>query len=84
VLASFSHYQGGARFAIQLLHGMLFGYYAFAAFCLTLHLALSRLSMSTAFTVAFITALLVQLTTRRVLQRRAELQQPQSRTSAPG
>ena len=39
VLAVFSQRQAGAGFAVRLLRGMVYGYWAFAAFCLSLALA---------------------------------------------
>ena len=40
VLVAFSHRQSGADFAVRLLRGMVYNYYAFATFCLVLALAL--------------------------------------------
>jgi hypothetical protein len=67
VLAAFSHRSAGKEFAIKLLKGMLLGWYAFSAFCFTLSLLLENSSIPIAFTVATITASIVQLTTRRFL-----------------
>lgn len=64
VLVVFSHRQGGAAFAIQLLRGMVLGYYAFSAFCVVLSLALPAMPMAPAFACAFGAALLIQTTTR--------------------
>lgn len=64
VLVVFSHRQGGAAFAIQLLRGMVLGYHAFAAFCVVLSLTLPAMPMATAFACAFGAAFLIQTATR--------------------
>lgn len=70
VLAVFSHRSAGAGFVIQLLKGMVLGYYAFAVFCIVLSMMLTRTGAGTAFASAFAAALLVQALTRLLLQHR--------------
>lgn len=60
VLVIFSHRSSGANFAVNLLRGMVLGYYSFASFCLVLALTLPKLSIGVAFTAALAVALLVQ------------------------
>jgi uncharacterized membrane protein (GlpM family) len=69
VLAAFSHRQQGAAFAIELLRGTVFGYYAFSAFCAVLALALPRLDLTAAFLLALTCALVIQAISRFALQR---------------
>ncbi len=64
VLVVFSHRQSGGTHAIQLLRGMVLGYYAFASFCVVLTLALPTMRVAPAFACAFGTALLIQTATR--------------------
>jgi hypothetical protein len=70
VLVGFSHVHSGRAFAVTMLRGMVFGYYAFAVFCLTVSLLLRQQSISVAFGSAFLCALLVQVSMRRVLSAR--------------
>jgi hypothetical protein len=67
VLAAFSHRQSGAGFAILLLRGTVYGYYAFALFCLVLALALPRLGLAWGFGLALGGAGLVQAGSRLLL-----------------
>lgn len=60
VLAAFSHRQSGAGFAILLLRGTVYGYYAFAVFCLVLALTLPRLGVAGGFGLALGCAGLIQ------------------------
>lgn len=69
VLVVFSHRHAGAGFAINMLRGMVLGYYAFGVFCLSLSLALPALGLGAAFLVALAGALLVQAGSRVVMQR---------------
>lgn len=69
VLAVFTHRQSGSVPAIQLLRGTLFGYYAFASFCIALALMLPRFSVLESFLAAFGVASATQLISRRYLQR---------------
>lgn len=64
VLVVFSHHQSGGAHAIELLRGMVLGYYAFASFCVVLTLALPSMHVAPAFACAFGTALLIQTATR--------------------
>ncbi|HSW15194.1 MAG TPA: hypothetical protein VLI06_20260 [Solimonas sp.] len=72
VLALFSHRHAGAGFAIGLLRGMVYGYFAFAGFCLVLALGLPRLGITGAFVAATGVALALQALTRLALLRRAQ------------
>jgi hypothetical protein len=69
VLAVFSHRHAGAPFAVSLLRSMTLGYYAFTSFCLVLALALPRLTIVAAFTLALAVATLVQALARRHIVR---------------
>ena len=68
VLVVFSHWQSGPAFTIQLLRGMVLGYYAFSIFCIVLVLALTSNRINVAFLIALGCALTVQGLTR-VLKR---------------
>jgi hypothetical protein len=61
VLVGFSHHFSGRAFAVALLRGMVFGYYAFATFCVTVSVLLGEQSTLTSFSCAFLGALIVQL-----------------------
>lgn len=67
VLVGFSHVRSGRAFAVALLRGMVFGYYAFAVFCLTLCMLLRQQPPVIAFCCAFACALAVQLLMKRML-----------------
>jgi hypothetical protein len=69
VLVVFSHRHSGAGFAVNLLRGMVLGYYACAVFCLVLSLALSSMGVSTAFLASLACAVLIQATSRIYLHR---------------
>lgn len=69
VLVVFSHRQSGAAFAIQLLRGMVLGYYAFSVFCIALALALPATSLAAAFALALGGAVAVQAISRITLRR---------------
>ncbi len=56
VLAMFSHHYQGAGFTVPMLRGMVLGYWAFAAFCGVLALALPRMAIPLAFAAALVTA----------------------------
>jgi hypothetical protein len=64
VLAIFSHRSSGANFAVNLLRGMVLGYYSFVSFCLALALTLPTMSIGVAFTISLAVALLVQATSK--------------------
>jgi hypothetical protein len=65
ILVGFSHHASGRDFAVNLLRGMVRGYYAFAAFCLVLSLALRDQGLPLAFGMAVLVALVVQVLSRR-------------------
>lgn len=69
VLVVFSHRHSGPGFAINLLRGMVLGYYAFAVFCLALSLSLSSMGVGAAFLLALGCALLIQAGSRLFLQK---------------
>lgn len=60
ILAAFTHAQGGAEAAIAILRGMQRGFFAFALFCFVASVALREMSIGAAFTLATLTALVVQ------------------------
>jgi hypothetical protein len=64
VLAVFSHRQSGPAFAIQLLRGMVLGYYSFAIFCIVLSQLLPATDLASAFLASLVCALLVQAMSR--------------------
>lgn len=67
VLVGFSHVRNGGAFAIALLRGMVYGYFAFASFCLVLSQQLKDGAVALAFGTAFACALAVQLTVKRLM-----------------
>jgi len=69
VLAVFSQRQSGAAFAIKLLRGMVFGYYAFGAFCLGVAMTLPLMGIAQSFSIALAGAVLVQAGSRILLDR---------------
>jgi len=66
VLVGFSHVQAGRASAVLLLGGMTLGYFAFAAFCVTLALFLRKQTIVIVFFTAFALALIVQLLVKAV------------------
>lgn len=70
VLVVFSHRHVGASFAIQMLRGMVLGYYAFAAFCIVLALTLPTAGITSAFVMALAAAVSIQAVSRHVALRR--------------
>ena len=70
VLVVFSHRHVGASFAIQMLRGMVLGYYAFAAFCIVLALTLPTAGITSAFVLALAAAVSIQAVSRHVALRR--------------
>ena len=85
VLVVFSHRHAGAAFAIQLLRGMVLGYYGFAGFCLVLALALPVMSLGPGFLAALACALMLQFISRFFLQRAQRASQTDAlRTVEPG
>jgi hypothetical protein len=69
VLAVFTHAQAGAGQLTILLRSFLLGFYGFAAFCLTLAVALPDLQTGPSFALASLGALAVQATTLNALHR---------------
>jgi len=67
VLVGFSHHHSGRAFAVALLRGMVFGYFAFATFCLAVSVLLRNQPVATAFSVALLCALIVQLAVKRLI-----------------
>ncbi|MEH6435753.1 hypothetical protein [Massilia sp. DD77] len=72
VLVGFSHRSSGAGFAVDLLRGMVRGYYAFAVFCLVLALLLRAQPLASSFIAATACALAVQLGLRAAVARSAK------------
>ncbi|MDO8271264.1 MAG: hypothetical protein Q7U82_04985 [Gammaproteobacteria bacterium] len=68
VLVVFSHRHSGAVFAVKLLRGMVFGYYAFGVFCFILSLALAKFSVALAFVASLASAVIVQAASRMYLR----------------
>ena len=68
VLVVFSHRSAGSGFAINLLRGMVYGWYSFATFCIILNLTLLPLGIAGAFLSALAAAAVVQIASRRLLQ----------------
>jgi hypothetical protein len=65
ILVGFSHYASGRDYAVNILRGMVRGYYAFASFCVVLSLALRERPVALAFEMAVGAALVVQVLSRR-------------------
>ena len=65
ILVGFSHYASGRDYAVNILLGMVRGYYAFATFCVVLSLLLRGQSIALAFGLAAVAALVVQVLGRR-------------------
>ena len=60
ILTAFAHRLQGPAAAVSVLRGLLFGLFAFAAFCFVLGVSLVRLGIPGAFAVAIAVAVLVQ------------------------
>lgn len=73
VLALFTHRSAGAAAAVQLLRGMVLGFYAFGTFCAVLAWALAVTGIGPAFASALTVAAVVQLLSRLWLSRHAVL-----------
>ena len=69
VLAVFSHRYSGYECTVLLLRGLVFGLYAFAAFCLALAMLLPAWGIAPGFVGAVSCALLVQFLSRAAVQR---------------
>lgn len=65
ILVGFSHYGSGRDYAVNILRGMVRGYYAFASFCVVLSLMLRDSPVVVAFGVAAACALVVQVLSKR-------------------
>jgi hypothetical protein len=65
ILVGFSHYASDREYAVNILRGMVRGYYAFASFCVVLSLMLRASPVALAFGVAAACALAVQLLSKR-------------------
>jgi hypothetical protein len=65
ILVGFSHHASGREYAVNILRGMVRGYYAFASFCVVLSLMLRDSPVALAFGVAAACALAVQLVSKR-------------------
>ena len=61
VLTGFSHHYCSRAFAVALLRGTVFGFFAFATFCLLIITQLEALGIASGFLLAFGAALVVQL-----------------------
>jgi hypothetical protein len=61
VLAAFSHRASGNIFTIHLLRSMVYGFYSFTAFCLTVTLALHSIGTAAAFALALCLSLGVHI-----------------------
>ncbi len=68
VLIGFSHASSGRAYAVQMLRGMIFGYYAFAAFGFAAALALPHQGVLASFISALVAALLVQALAMRFVR----------------
>ena len=67
VLVGFSHRYSGRAFAVALLRGMIYGYFAFATFCLLISMLLIEQTIGVAFLTALASALIVQLAVKALL-----------------
>ena len=65
ILVGFSHYGSGRDYAVDILRGMVRGYYAFATFCVVLSLLLREWPVAVAFALAAVCALAVQVLSKR-------------------
>lgn len=69
VLVLFTHRSAGAAAAVQLLRGMVLGFYAFSTFCAALAWGLATVGIGMAFMWALVAAGLVQLLSRLWMSR---------------
>lgn len=69
VLVLFTHRSAGAAATIQLLRGMVLGFYAFSTFCVVLAWGLSATGVGLAFVCALAAAAVIQLLSRLWLMR---------------
>lgn len=70
VLVGFTHVQSGRASAVQLLRGTMLGYFAFAAFCLSIALLLRAQPVAVSFGAAFVFALTIQLLAKAASSKR--------------
>ncbi len=70
VVVAFSHRYSGAEFAVNLLRGMVLGFYSFATFCLVLAVALPAMGIGAGFVLSLSCAALVQAGSRLYLRRK--------------
>ncbi|UGQ46150.1 hypothetical protein [Massilia endophytica] len=70
VLVGFSHARSGRAFAVSLMRGMVYGYYAFSVFCLVVALALRDWPIALTFGMAFCFAFGVQIAVKRLMNMR--------------
>lgn len=70
VLVGFTHAQSGRASAVQLLRGTMLGYFAFAAFCLSIALLLRAQPVAVSFGAAFVFALTIQLLAKAASSKR--------------
>ncbi|WP_374580569.1 hypothetical protein [Pseudoduganella sp.] len=70
VLVGFTHVQSGRASAVQLLRGTMLGYFAFAAFCLSIALLLRAQPVPVSFGAAFVFALTIQLLAKAASSKR--------------
>ncbi len=69
VLVLFTHRSAGAATAVQLLRGMVLGFYSFSTFCAVLAWMLTKVEIGMAFLLALVTAGIVQLLSRLWMNR---------------
>ena len=69
VLAGFSHRASGSIFTIHLLRGMVSGFYAFTAFCLTIALGVRFGGIAAGFTLALCLSLTVHFCVLWIMRR---------------
>jgi hypothetical protein len=85
VLATFTHSQRGPDEAVRLLRGMLTGFVAFALFCFTLTVSLRGTTVTAAFALATVAALVVQaLAVARARRKTTAGSEAQPSRAAPG
>ncbi|WP_083941014.1 hypothetical protein [Pseudoduganella violaceinigra] len=70
VLVGFTHVQAGRGSAVMLLRGTMLGYFAFAAFCVSIALLLRAQPVPASFFCAFVFALTIQLLVKAASSRR--------------
>jgi hypothetical protein len=81
VVVAFSHRYSGAEFAVNLLRGMVLGFYSFATFCLVLALTLPATGIGAAFVASLACAAVVQAASRVYLRRKSSLTEPVAQPS---